>query len=87
MLAHRKNIRPYESIRYIASYEELVQAEQEYQFDYYFISAQFEWMLNSLPKERVLVLEDDEFYLTENGKKYRTISRNHSYYACYFVYV
>lgn len=80
VLAHRKNIRPYESIRYIASYEELVQAEQEYQFDYYFISAQFEWMLNSLPKERVLVLEDDEFYLTENGKKYRTISRNHNYY-------
>lgn len=79
-MTHKKNSTPYESIRYISSYEELIEAKEDREFDVYFISAQFAWMLNSLPAESVLVLEDDEFCLKENEKNYRTIDRKYNYY-------
>ena len=78
--AHNKNVSPYESINYLTSYEELVQVSEDYRYDIYFISAQYEWMLGILPSRRVLVLEDEEFFLTNNSGIYKTIKRPKNYY-------
>ena len=78
-LAYKKNIAPYEQIEYISSFEELREASEEHRYDVYFIAAQYERVLEELPQNRVLVLEDEEFELSDRDKKYRTVTRNMKY--------